>query len=341
VVLGAIGFALLMSLLIGVFKFNLALIHAPIPLALLLIPLMTWCALLLLQPDQPREWQYVLALMAFTFALSLGVEIVVLDGDIGRQNTFFKFYMQVWVMLSVVCAAGLAWLLAGARRWGGTARATWLTALVLLLAISGVYPIFAVAGKNAMRMAPNAPATLDGDAYMNFATYYYGSAAVPMADDLAMIEWLQDNVQGTPVILEAYQYPSEYQWGGRIAINTGLPTLLGWRFHQTQQRTLDPLPSFVDQRGANVFAMYNLTDIPVVWRMLRFYKVQYIVVAKLERATYQAEGLAKFAQMAEMGLLEAKYEQNGDTIYRVLPGATLPPVIVGAAPTTFPVNLNQ
>jgi uncharacterized membrane protein len=174
-----------------------------------------------------------------------------------------------------------------------------------------------------MRMAPQAPQTLDGLAYMRYATYYEGSTPMPLGDDLDIIDWLQDNVQGTPAIIEAHQYPSEYRLNGRISISTGLPTVLGWRFHQQQQRTLDPLPNLVVQRGANVISFYNTPDIGTAWRMLKFFDVQYIIAAKLERATYAPEGLAKFDQMAELKLLEVVYDKNGgDRIYRVIPTAT-------------------
>src|SRR5690606_41631275 len=58
--------------------------------------------LLFFRQGQTLTMQYILALMGLGLALTLGVEYVVLDGDIGRQNTVFKFYMQVWLMFSVV-----------------------------------------------------------------------------------------------------------------------------------------------------------------------------------------------------------------------------------------------
>jgi uncharacterized membrane protein len=156
---------------------------------------------------------------------------------------------------------------------------------------------------------------------------------VPLKNDRQIIRWLQDNVQRSPVVLEAHQYPSEYKYNSRIAINTGLPTLLGWRFHQTQQRTLDPLPSLVNQRESNVMAMYNTPNINVFWRLAKFYNVQYIVVAKLEQITYVPVGLAKFDRMVSQGLLEVVYDENGDRIYRVIQGAIPNPEVVGQSVT--------
>ncbi|HRE47782.1 MAG TPA: DUF2298 domain-containing protein [Aggregatilineales bacterium] len=277
-----IGLSLIAAAAIAILPIKVFLFSLPIPLGVLLIPLIIWCAVLLLLPDQPREMAFVYGMFGLALALSFAVEVVVLDGDIARQNTFFKFYMQVWIMFSIGGGAALAWLISASRRWEGGVRLGWLLFAGLLLGTAALFPITATQGKIAMRMATDAPNTLDGNAFMEYATYYEGSEGVFLGNDLKMIEWLRDNVTGTPVILEAHQYPSEYKLNGRIAINTGLPSLLGWRFHQQQQRTLDPLPTLVQQRGANVIALYNTPDAEVAWRMLQTFNVRYIIVGRLE-----------------------------------------------------------
>ena len=45
------------------------------------------------------------------------VEYVVLRGDIGRMNTVFKFYIQVWLLWSILAAVAVAWLLPTLRGW--------------------------------------------------------------------------------------------------------------------------------------------------------------------------------------------------------------------------------
>ena len=52
--------------------------------------------------------------------------------------------------------------------------------------------------------------------------------------DLEAIQWLQTNIYGSPVILEAHG--AQYRWNGRVSAHTGLPTILGWPWHQIQQR---------------------------------------------------------------------------------------------------------
>jgi uncharacterized membrane protein len=309
-----------------------------------LLPLLAWCGILFFVPDQSREMRVVYALTGLALAITFGVEVVVLGADIGRQNTFFKFYIQAWILFSLASGVALAWLIQASKSWSLSLRVSWLTFLAVLMCIAALFPIMATQGKIAVRMAPQAPHVLDGDAYMEYATYYEGPTAIPLRDDLNIIHWLQDNVKGSPVILEAYM--SEYKLGARISINTGLPTILGWRFHESQQRTLDSLGNIIWQRAANISAMYDLTDIPTVWNMFRFYHVEYIVVSKLEQTIYDPSGLAKFDTMVQRGLLEVVYNRDytsvvpGDKnekttttvlnrIYHVVPGATLSDVAVG------------
>ncbi len=284
--------------------------------ALVAVPLIVWIAALFFRAGQSREMQVVLTLAGLALALTVGVEFVVLDGDIGRQNTVFKFYIQVWMLFAAAGGAAFAWLVRAAGSWSGWLRNVWLFAVALLVAVAALYPVMASRGKALDRMAADMPLTLDGMAWMQHAQYAENGAWLALNDDYAMIRWLQENVAGTPVIIEA-QSAREYLWGGRVAINTGLPAVLGWRFHQTQQRTLDPLPSLVNQRRANINGFYSTTNADAAWRAIQFYDIEYVIVGGLERAYYPADGLAKFDAMARAGLLERVYEQGEAAVYRV------------------------
>ena len=80
---------------------------------LLLVP----AGLLALQRRLHAERRAVLALLALGLALTLGVEVIVLSGDISRMNTVFKFYMQVWLLLSAVAGAALIWTWKWVLEW--------------------------------------------------------------------------------------------------------------------------------------------------------------------------------------------------------------------------------
>ena len=331
----AAGVALVAGLL-GVMLF-LALNDYPV--TIVAGPLILWIAVLFFRQGQTREVQYVLALAGLALSLTLGVEFVVLEGDVGRQNTVFKFYIQAWLLFSAAGGAAVAWLFASASRWPLGLRFVWGLAGWLLVTAAALYPVMATRGRALDRMA-NTPLSLDGMAFMQEAMLYEGDPTVlqtdptlapfALASDYELIRWLHENIEGTPVIMEG-QSDREYRWQSRIAIYTGLPSVIGWNFHQRQQRTFDPMPRLVQQRVANVNAFYSLPDISSAWEILRHYGVSYVIVGALERAYYPAEGLAKFQRMVEHGLLEVVYNNSGAVVYKVTPDVGIPPeeVIVG------------
>ncbi|MBX3062361.1 MAG: glycosyltransferase family 39 protein [Anaerolineae bacterium] len=338
----AIGLGIFLMLFFLMLRGQVSLVMLPVPIAWICIPLLIWCLILFFVPYQTRETQIMLAMTGLALGLTMVVELVVLAGDNGRQNTFFKFYMQIWFLYGIVAAVAAAWLIHASSKWNAALRVSWLGIAAVLLATAALYPIVAPQAKNIERFTASVPATLDGDAYMEYASHYefrningmpVEPITLPLKDDLAIIRWLQDNVKGTPAILEARQPASEYKWNLRIAINTGLPSVVGWNYHQKQQRTLDPLPTLVEQRGNNVSFMYNSTDVSTVWGMLRFYRVKYIIVGKLEQAIYTPEGLLKFDAMADDGLLRVVFENEGDKIYQVVDDAAPSDALLGMALT--------
>jgi YYY domain-containing protein len=284
--------------------------------ALVAIPMLVWMIVLFLRPDQSRAMQFVLALAGLAVGLTLGVEFIVLDGDIGRQNTVFKFYIQAWLLFSVVGGAAFAWLYESSPNWRTSVRGLWIVTAGILFAVAALFPVMSTRARALDRMAPEMPLTLDGMEYMQYATYFENDAQIPLVDDYNMIRWLQDNVHGTPTIIESHSW-REYLWQGRVAIYTGMPTILGWRFHQTQQRTFEGMGTLIAQRRANINGFYSTTSIDDALKIIRFYDIQYIIVGGLERAYYPSEGLLKFEEMVEAGLLEKVYAEGRSTVYKV------------------------
>ncbi len=312
----------------------------PVPVAIITIPLILWIALLFVRQGQSREMRYVLALAGLSIVLTLAVELVVLDGDVGRQNTVFKFYIQAWLMLSVVGGVAAACLMKSSDNWHPVGRWLWYPVGAVLLAVAAMYPLMATRGRAQDRLAPSGtqtmadvPLTLDGMAYMKYASLYDGDADVvaanpsfatfPLAADYDMIRWLEENVQGTPTIMEG-RSSGEYHWEGRVSILTGFPSVNGWNFHQRQQRTFDPLPRLVEQRVANINAFYVTDDIPTAWSILQRYNVAYVIVGGLEHAYYPASSLAKFDTMVTQGLMEVVYEEGTTKVYKVKPDSLFP-----------------
>jgi YYY domain-containing protein len=277
------------------------------------LPIAVLGLLLFLRPGlSPTErlWAYLVLL---GLAITLGVEVIVVEGDIGRMNTVFKFYLQVWLMWGVAAATALAWLMPRLRRSSG--RTWWSIILVALLFFASLYPPLAALAKIRDRFEPGMGPGLDGRAYMETADYYDPSGVeYDLKWDLEAIQWMLDNIVGSPVILEGHT--PEYRWGARYSINTGLPTVLGWNWHQRQQRAAAS-DQEVWVRANDVTQIYSTPVAETAESLLGKYHVRYLIVGPLERANYDSRGLDKFERMASEGRLQVAYSNEQVTIYEV------------------------
>ncbi|MBS0659045.1 MAG: glycosyltransferase family 39 protein [Verrucomicrobia bacterium] len=255
-------------------------------------------------------------LTLIAFGLSLLVEVVVLVGDIGRMNTVFKFYYQVWVCFGLAAALALPEVLDAVGTWRPRPHRLWMSSLCALIFAASLYPALGTPTKIRDRFAVTPP-TLDGLAFADKAQYFLKEKHFPLRPDLLAIRWLQDHVQGSPVLLEMNTGTLLYTWGSRYAVHTGLPTPAGWSWHQRQQQA-GLANNRVDERIAEVQLIYRTPDAGLARRLLDKFEVQYLVVGELERLFGTPEGIAKFEQMG----LEKVYDAEGVQIYRVRRGNT-------------------
>ncbi len=277
------------------------------------LPLALWAGVLLLRPHISDAKRFVLFLIGTSLILTLTIEVVYVIGDIGRMNSVFKFYMQAWTFLSVSAAAAFGWILSGLPSWKPGRRLVWQISFIFLVASAALYPILASFAKIEDRIAEDAPHTLDGMTYMQHATYYDEGATLDLSEDYNAIRWMQDNVLGSPVIVEANQV--EYHWGTRYTIYTGLPGVIGWNWHMRQQRTIVP-HDWIYERVDGVHEFYRTEDIQWAQEFLERYDVSYIVLGQFERAKYPGPGLEKFP--ANEGILWTEVFRDGETaIYEV------------------------
>ncbi len=293
-----------------------ALMAMGVVIAWLALPLIAWAGLLILRPGQADGKRAVLLMTGTALFLTLFVELVVLQGDIDRMNTVFKFYLQAWTLLAISAGVSLTWLLPAVKsEWRPAWRFAWQPALVLLLLGAALFPILAGKDKITDRMAANAPHTLDGMAYMAYSTYREGETTLDLSEDYRAIQWMQRNIEGSPVIVEANVL--EYGWGARFTIYTGLPGVVGWNWHQRQQRAVTP-DFWVIERVNMVGQFYNSTVRSISEKFLRRYNVKYIIVGQLERALYNPVGLKKFADW-NGSLWHEVYRDGQTVIYEVNP----------------------
>ena len=219
-----------------------------------------------------------------------------------RMNTFFKLYLEAWLLFAAATAA----LVFRARERRGVIDGWVLPARAgaVLLAAAGLFTT-ATAGRAAVsrHFAPYTGPSLDGLGYLE--KLHPG--------EYRAVVWLRRTVDGTPVLLEA-QGPS-YQDFGRISMLTGLPTVLGWDYHVKQRGNSD---TEIEARRLAVKAIYSEAEASRAAPFLKRYGVGYVYVGWLERKTYPAAGLQKFR--TEKALFELAYENPETQIYRVVGG---------------------
>ena len=289
-----------------------ALLAIGVQVALVVLPLAAWCAALGLRAGLSMAKRVAFGVVISALVLTLVVELLVLEGDISRMNTVFKFYLQVWTMLSVTAGAALAWLWPQRNAWRPANRFVLHAGLGVLVAAAAFYTASATLAKVTDRMAPNAPRTLDGMRFLNDATYQDRGQNISLHDDYLAMRWLLQNAAGSPVIVEAHT--SEYKLGSRYTMYTGLPGVVGWNWHQRQQRGLGP-PNLITDRVAAIDEFFQSPLEATALDFISRYGVRYVIVGDYERAYYAYPGLQKFERMLGTGHLKIAYRNATTTVY--------------------------
>ncbi|HLO13863.1 MAG TPA: DUF2298 domain-containing protein, partial [Anaerolineales bacterium] len=255
----------------------LGLAYLKISVGWIAFPIAAWAAILLLRPNLSDAKRFVLFLIGTALLITIVVEVVVVRGDIGRQNTIFKFYMQAWLLLAVSAGAAFAWTLPAFFKWLPGWRVFWQTAMILLISGAALFTVSGAGGKIRDRWIAEAPHTLDSMTYMKYANYDDFGVRLDLSEDYRAIRWMQAHVQGSPVIVEANCV--EYHWCTRFTVYTGLPGVVGWNWHQRQQRVFTS--TWVEDRVTAVGDFYNSVDVEFSREFLKTYDVHYIVVGQL------------------------------------------------------------
>lgn len=301
--------------------------------------------------------RFVAALIAAGTLLGAALEVVYLVDDLDggtwyRMNTVFKFYNQIWNLLGLASGVivGIAiwrllvWEEPVGRRISRPvaslpqASVVKLTAAIALplMALMGTYLLVATPVRLDQRFGDGGQVTLNAYSWMEYGDismerYNDEGVLVPsdpleFAGDLEAINWLNENISGTPVIAEAAF--GEYRcFGSRYSMGTGLPAVVGWVRHERQQRVADDLPT----RLAEMRSFYTDADATIEDKraFLDRYNVEYVVLGETERRyptigdtgncidTGNANAIAIIESM-EGADLEIVFQNDSTTIYRVI-----------------------
>ncbi|HWY79972.1 MAG TPA: DUF2298 domain-containing protein [Candidatus Sulfotelmatobacter sp.] len=214
-----------------------------------------------------------------------------------RANTMFKLVFQAFIMLSISSAYVVVRMIVAMTYQRLKQRILNFFILIIsaiLVCLVMTYPYLAV---NAYYNGFKNYQSLNGTNYLK--TIY--------SDDYAAIEWLNKNIKGQPVILEAQG--DSYTDYARISANTGLPTVLGWTVHEWLWRGTYDIPA---PRITEVKTMYESTNISQTKALLNAYHVQYVYIGTLELQKYPLLDEHKFSELGRI-----IYQHNTTRIYKI------------------------
>ena len=126
--------------------------------------------------------------------------------------------------------------------------------------------------------------------FMKNNVYYINDQPIDLNESYKAINLLNQNISGNPNIVEASG--SLYSWTSRISIYTGLPTVLGWDWHQKQQRSLEA--NSIIKRKNDIDTFYNTLSDEYMIDFLDYYGIELIILGPLENTLYEKNGLIKF-----------------------------------------------
>mgnify|MGYP002795145044 CR=1 FL=1 len=216
-----------------------------------------------------------------TFALILGIcgmglvlipEVFyvrdIYENGYARSNTMFKLTYQAFILFGIA----MAYIIVRLLLWKGRklARTIGCAGLALVLLTCGYF------GYSVKCWFGN---VLDVSGYRCLDATAYLENVYP--EDAQAIRWLNDNIEGSPVVLEANG--DSYSDYCRVSAMTGLPTVLGWYVHEWLWRGAT---AALNEKAAEIQTISTSDDREAVEELLEKYQVEYIFVGSCEREKY-------------------------------------------------------
>ena len=218
-----------------------------------------------------------------------------------RANTMFKLTYQAYIMFGIMMAYILvSFTVTWIKRCSGAdstiickglLRCPRRQALTGIIAILVLISTCGYLGNAITHWFEGFPKR---SAYQTLNATNYLETAIP--DDAAAIRWLNDNVTGQPVVLEA-SGDSYQDYDDRVSAMTGLPTVLGWYVHEWLWRNnLEE----ENQRKEDVQTIYTSSDAEQVKTLIEKYHISYLFIGSCEYEKYgeiNSEFLASFGKV--------------------------------------------
>ena len=207
-----------------------------------------------------------------------------------RANTMFKLTYQAYIMFGMTMVYVIFRQLFVNRR--KILKAIGVIGLALLLWTCGYF------GKSVdswfgQVLDPSQYKGLNATAFLE--TDY--------AEDVGAIRWLKENIEGSPVVLEANgDSYSEYE---RVSAMTGLPTVMGWYVHEWLWRND---VADLNAKADEIETIYTSTNAAEVQMLVEKYDISYIFVGSCEREKYADLNNEVLQSLGEIVYQDPDYE---------------------------------
>lgn len=190
------------------------------------------------------------------------------SGDYKRANTMFKLTYQAFIMFGLC----FGYIFPRLLKYGNTKRQKIVaTVSLVFFAMTMCYAGNAVHAWYGNIFHPENYKGINCTSFME----------TQMPDDYLAMNWINENISGTPVVLEANG--DSYTDYERISVMTGLPTVLGWRTHEWLWKSNTDV---LDARAADIQTIYTSEDEAKVRSLIKKYNISYIYVGKLEQEKF-------------------------------------------------------
>lgn len=188
-----------------------------------------------------------------------------------RMNTIFKLYFQAWMVWGLAAAYGgvVLW-----QRLRGKSAIVYGIGWTVVLAIALIIPFFGI-GERLCILNPGTCRPVK-NWHPDINSHLQGSNP----DEWEAILWLRQAPYGYVSEAVGGSYDPGY---ARVATNSGLPTVLGWPWHEVQWRGMLPQP----EREEEIRKLYETISWIDAENLLKKYTIRYVYIGGAERYQYR------------------------------------------------------
>ena len=137
--------------------------------------------------NDSRLYLWLSVMLILGFGLPLFTEFLIIDSDINRMNTYFKFNFQSWILLNLSSSIIITFIL---NEISSNSKKYFFISIFTLIFFIGIsYPIYAIKPR-VMDRFNNDFHGLDGTKYMQNAEYSQEGNWIDLSDSYQAIDWI-------------------------------------------------------------------------------------------------------------------------------------------------------